>query len=272
MSENEPRQLSLFELDPAPEPALGAEPDGPGSSDLSDKSDQSVESVESDPPPAPAPLNPPLAEIRIPREARMQQISAHCCVCEACGLAETRTQVVFGEGNARSPLVIVGEGPGEQEDATGRPFVGRAGALLDKALRENGIARQHVWITNVLKCRACVVEGRRVANRPPRIDEVEACHTWLEQEIGTISPRVILCLGGPAASWVIHPDFKITRERGKWFPTKWAQAAMATLHPAYVLRQEGAAYDEARATLVRDIGEAKSKAIELLKKAPAGKD
>ena len=107
-------------------------------------------------------------------------------------------------------------------------------------------------------------------NRPPRIDEVEACRQWLTSELSFVSPLVILCLGGPSASWIIHPEFRILRERGQWFPTPWAKTAMATLHPAYVLRQEGAAYDEARATLCRDIAEARKKVIEL-KKAAAPK-
>lgn len=219
----------------------------------------------------PGPVN-PAPETAAPsddRNDRMEAIRLPCLQCTACDLAQTRTQVVFGEGNIRSPLVIVGEGPGEQEDATGRPFVGRSGELLDKALRENGILRQQIRITNVVKCRACNKEGPRIRNRPPRADEVEACRPWLQAELGVVAPLVILCLGGPAASWVIHPDFKILRERGQWFPTSWAAVAMATLHPAYVLRQQGSAYDEARATLVRDIRAAKEKVKELRREAKA---
>ncbi|MCA1595358.1 MAG: uracil-DNA glycosylase [Chloroflexi bacterium] len=198
---------------------------------------------------------------------RLSEVRSACLSCVTCGLSRTRTRVVFGEGNPRSPLVIVGEGPGEQEDASGRPFVGRAGQLLEAALRENGILRQHVYITNVLKCRACVVNGRKVSNRPPHPDEVEACRPWLSAELSSVNPLVIVCLGAPAASWIIHPEFRILRERGQWFPTPWSRLAMATLHPAYVLRQEGRAYDESRATLVRDIGQARRKVIELRKQA-----
>ena len=267
LTDRETRQLSLFET--TDEPALAETP-----------SAAPVESAPDLPPSPEAPLlpAPPRVDGGAPREgdspsgagvtpenrpAQIEIVRTACLQCTACDLSSTRTQVVFGEGSIQSPLVIIGEGPGEQEDATGRPFVGRAGMLLDQALRENGILRQHVWITNVLKCRACLVEGRRKQNRPPRVEEVAACRRWLEQELKILSPLVILCLGGPAASWVIHPDFRITRERGQWFSTSWASIALATLHPAYVLRQVGEAYDAARATLVQDIGAARQKAIEL---------
>lgn len=209
------------------------------------------------------------AEPAASKEARLQQVREPCLQCGTCSLKATRTQVVFGDGNIHSPLAIVGEGPGEQEDATGRPFVGRAGALLEQCLRENGILRQHVYITNVLKCRACNVEGRIIRNRTPNLEEIAACRPWLEQELRVVAPLVILCLGKPAASWVIRPDFPITRERGRWFPTPWAKIAIASLHPAFVLRQQGAAFDEARATLVKDIAEARLKTIELKKQLQA---
>ncbi|MDQ2732615.1 MAG: uracil-DNA glycosylase [Armatimonadota bacterium] len=214
--------------------------------------------------PPPSLVTPPeIAPTADDRTDRMEAVRLPCLQCTTCDLSLTRTQVVFGEGNIRSPLVIVGEGPGEQEDATGRPFVGRSGNLLDDVLRENGILRQHIRITNVVKCRACNVEGSRVQNRPPRVEEVEACRPWLQSELSIVAPLVILCLGGPSASWIIHPDFKVLRERGQWFQTTWAAVAMATLHPAYVLRQHGKAYDDARALLVGDIGAAKEKVKEL---------
>src|SRR5438270_8457593 len=118
--------------------------------------------------------------------------------CNASGLDETQAKVGFGEGNPDAPLVFVGEGPGQHEDATGRPFVGRAGALLDECLSENGMTRRHVYICNIIKCRACLVEGGRVQNRPPRIDEVDACARWLDAQLGILKPLVIVCLGGPS--------------------------------------------------------------------------
>jgi DNA polymerase len=203
------------------------------------------------------------------KETRMARLREPALVCEKCGLAETRTHVVFGEGNVTSPLVLVGEGPGETEDATGRPFVGRAGVLLDEVLRENGMNRGHVYICNILKCRAANFENGRWLNRPPRVEEAAACRSWLDSQLEIVKPLVIVCIGGPAASGLIHPGFAITRERGHWFTdTRHAPWVMATLHPAYVLRLAGEAYQSARRLLVDDIGAARRKVIEARKQRP----
>ena len=190
--------------------------------------------------------------------------------CVACDLSQTRSNVVFGEGNPNSPLMIVGEGPGETEDKTGRPFVGRAGVLLDECLRECGMLRKHVFITNVVRCRPTVQEGTRLKNRPPSAVEASTCiGLWLEPTITTIQPVVILCLGAPSANAIIRKGFKMTQERGQFFPSKYARYAIAGLHPAYILRQEGGAYDQARASLVQDIESARRKVIDAKKEAPA---
>lgn len=199
---------------------------------------------------------------------RIACLGREASTCTRCDLALSRRTVVFGEGNPETPLVLVGEGPGEHEDATGRPFVGRAGALLDKVLAENGMGRQHVYICNVIKCRAAVMEGSRLKNRPPRVEEIEACKPWLVAQIETIRPKVIVCLGGPAANVIIHRNFRITQERGQWFESAYAPHAMATLHPAYVLRLQGDAYERARQTLVDDLGAARRKVIKAKKQAP----
>lgn len=196
---------------------------------------------------------------------QMEELKAEACVCTKCALSETRTTVVFGEGNPETPLVIIGEGPGATEDATGRPFVGRAGQLLDQALAENCMSRKHVFICNVIKCRACLIEGTSIKNRPPRIEEVEACHPWLVKQLEIMKPLVILSLGAPSANVIIHPDFRITKERGLWFPTPYAKQAIAALHPAYVLRQMNQGDTDAKASLIRDIGAAKEKVKELKK-------
>jgi DNA polymerase len=125
--------------------------------------------------------------------------------------------VVFGEGNPRAPLVLVGEGPGETEDATGRPFVGRAGQLLDKALLENGLTREDVYICNTVKCRACDWSTGKPVNRAPTNEETESCRQWLLPQLALIAPKVILCIGAPSAKNLIKKDFKITQERGKFF-------------------------------------------------------
>ncbi len=198
-----------------------------------------------------------------PVEELLAEVEARAKQCVACPLAHTRTNVVFGEGNPRAPLVLVGEGPGEQEDATGRPFVGRAGALLDKALREAGMARRHVYICNIVKCRAYVIENGRARNRPPTAEEIQACSTWLDAQLTIIKPLVIVCLGGPAASTLIHKNFKIMQDRGKWFSNRYAPAVIAALHPAYILRQAGEAYEKAYRSLVDDLIAARERVKEL---------
>ncbi len=188
-------------------------------------------------------------------------LAQQASTCPACDLSETRTKVVFGDGNADSPLMLIGEGPGANEDATGLPFIGRAGKLLDEALREAGMLRKHIYITNVVKCRPTLVEDGKIKNRPPRTDEASICvTTWLEKQIATIQPSVILCLGAPSANAIIHRNFKMTQERGQWFESKYARYAMAALHPAYILRQQGEAYDIARQTLIDDLIAARDKA------------
>ena len=201
--------------------------------------------------------------------ARLEEVGREASSCTRCDLALTRRNVVFGAGNPITPLVFVGEGPGENEDATGQPFVGRAGALLDKVLTENSMTRQHVYICNTIKCRACVIEGNRAKNRPPRVEEMEACRPWLQQQLDLIRPLVIVCLGAPAANTIIHRNFRMTQERGQWFDSPYADKAMATFHPAYVLRLHGDAYDSARAALVGDIAEARRKVVELKRERAA---
>ncbi len=204
------------------------------------------------------------------KRLQIEELAKPASACTACDLYLTRTKVVFGVGNPGSPLMLVGEGPGANEDATGLPFVGRAGKLLDECLREAGMKREHVYITNVVKCRACIVEGRSVKNRPPMPVEVATCVTlWLDKQIAVIEPRVILCLGAPSANAIIHKDFRITRERGQWFESKYVRYAMAALHPAYILRQEGEAFDSARKTLIDDLTAAKEKAKSALSEPKA---
>lgn len=187
--------------------------------------------------------------------------------CTTCAIAGRRTNVVFGEGNPQSPLVLVGEGPGEEEDRTGRPFVGRAGKMLDQALADNGLSRQDVYICNTLKCRACEWTGDRARNRPPTPEEVLNCRQWLVPQLAALAPRAILCVGAPSAKNLIKPDFRITLERGKYFPCEFAKVAIATLHPAYVMRQQSATNDGGYSLIVSDIGRAWACALQLSEKA-----
>lgn len=189
------------------------------------------------------------------------EMATEASTCPACDLSQTRTKVVFGDGNAESPLMLIGEGPGANEDATGFPFVGRAGKLLDECLREAGMLRKHIYLTNVVKCRATLEEMGKIKNRPPRADEAGTCVSlWLDKQIAVVQPLVILCLGAPAANAIIHKNFKMTQERGQWFESRYVRHAMAALHPAYILRQEGEAYDQARQYLIDDLIAARDKA------------
>lgn len=192
--------------------------------------------------------------------------------CDGCGLASRRTNVVFGEGDPASPLVLVGEGPGEQEDLTGRPFVGRAGQLLDRALLEAGISRQQVYICNTVKCRAADWSTGKPVNRAPTEEETSACRRWLLPQLRAIAPQVILCVGAPSAKNLIKKNFQITKERGRYFPCELARTAIATLHPAYVLRQANISGDGGYSLLVGDIRRAWEAACRLRDKRPQEAD
>lgn len=151
--------------------------------------------------------------------------------CRRCPLRDGCRQVVFGEGNPDATLMLVGEGPGAQEDLEGRPFVGRAGQLLDKMLDAIGIARSEVYIANVVKCRP-------PGNRVPTPDEQDACFPYLEQQMELIQPELILCLGATAARRLIDPKFSVTRDHGIWYERR-GRKVMATFHPAALLRDPG---------------------------------
>lgn len=194
---------------------------------------------------------------------RFETLALEAQGCVACRLHERRTRVVFGEGDPHAPLVLVGEGPGDEEDRTGRPFVGKAGKLLDRALADNGLDRQVVYICNTVKCRAADWSSGRPQNRAPMPDEVAACRRWLLPQLGLIAPKVILCIGAPSAKNLIRADFAITKERGRYFPCGLARTAIATLHPAYILRNMGASSDGGYGLLVADIGLAWTTAVRL---------
>ncbi|MBV9453124.1 MAG: uracil-DNA glycosylase [Rubrobacter sp.] len=186
------------------------------------------------------------------RQERLAELARQVSVCTRCDLALNRTNTVFGTGDPYSPLMLVGEGPGENEDATGLPFVGRAGKLLDDILAAVRLTRQDVYLTNIVKCRAAVQEGGRMKNRQPRAGEIKACNPYLQGQLDAVKPEIILCLGSPAAKTVIDRDFKITRDRGKWYDLDGIKA-MATFHPAYVLRQRGEDLDMAKRAVWKDI-------------------
>ena len=158
----------------------------------------------------------------------LEQLKNECMNCRRCGLCEERHNVVFGVGKPTAEVLFIGEGPGEQEDLKGEPFVGRAGKLLDDMLELIDLDRSKIYIANMVKCRP-------PKNRDPLNTEQEACAQWLQEQIRLINPRIIVCLGRIAAMKFIKEDFKITKEHGQWF-TKDGIMVMALYHPAALLR------------------------------------
>ncbi len=194
---------------------------------------------------------------------KMEAIKAAAIGCTACGLSETRKNVVFGSGDPTSKLVVVAEGPSAMDDRTTLPFSGPTGELLDDVLGANKLTRSEIWLTNVIKCRAAIRSGSVIKNRPPKASEIKACAKWLDGELTLISPAVILCVGSPAAKTLIHKGFRITQERGIWFTeTSYAPFVMATFNPAFVLRMEGEDFTRGRQILIDDIAEAQRKLAE----------
>jgi uracil-DNA glycosylase family 4 len=160
----------------------------------------------------------------------LDAVRAELGECMRCGLCEGRTQIVFGDGNPHADLLFIGEGPGEQEDLRGLPFVGRAGELLTRMIEKGlGIPRSEVYICNIVKCRP-------PNNRTPLAGEVSACRSFLDGQIDAVRPRVIVTLGKPASSLLLGRDIAITRVRGTWHEYRGIPV-MPTFHPAFVLRQ-----------------------------------
>ena len=164
------------------------------------------------------------------------------------------TRFVFGEGNPNARIVLVGEAPGGDEDRVGRPFVGAAGRLLDRALLAAGIARESVWISNLVKHRPTLPgTGRLLKNRPPTAAEIAADRHWIDEEIAIIRPAVVVCLGAVAANALIHPRFKLGEERGRPQPGPVGGQALATYHPSYPLRLQGEAFARVFDAIVADL-------------------
>ncbi len=179
-------------------------------------------------------------------------------------LAETARREgaqVLGEGNPAARLMLVGEAPGKAEVAAGRPFVGPAGEILNRLLDRLAIPRSALWITNAVKRRPIVAGAREEVNRAPTPAEIAAFRPILLDEIRIVRPRVVLCLGAVAASALIHPQFRISQERGRWFPGPAGTRLTATYHPSYLLRRRGADYEAARDATLADLGRAWGEAV-----------
>jgi len=174
--------------------------------------------------------------------------------CRACELYKLGTQAVLGEGPRQAAVLFIGEQPGDQEDLAGRPFVGPAGRVLDEALVEVGIPRKEVFVTNAVKHFKWEPRGKRRIHQKPTLGEVKACRPWLETEIALVKPQGIVCLGATAAQSLLGPQFRITRDRGRFFDSEWASWITATIHPSAILRMpDREKREEARALFLEDL-------------------
>src|SRR5438132_404310 len=174
----------------------------------------------------------------VPAGASLAELRAAAARCTGCELYRRATQTVFGRGPADARVVLVGEQPGDQEDLKGAPFVGPAGEVLDRALAAVGLDRARLYVTNAVKHFSFVERGKRRIHQTPRLSEIAACRPWMEAEVAALKPEVLVCLGATAARAIVGADFRLLRDRGRFFPTRWSEKTIATLHPSAVLRGE----------------------------------
>jgi uracil-DNA glycosylase len=175
----------------------------------------------------------------------LEEVRLAAAECRACDLWKTGTQTVFGEGTQGAEIMLVGEQPGDKEDLAGRPFVGPAGRLLDQALDDAGIDRSKVYVTNAVKHFKWEARGKRRLHKRPDAAEVAACRPWLDQEIELVRPKVVVCLGATAAQALLGRTFRVTKQRGEFFPQPEGHQITATVHPSSILRAPDAATREA---------------------------
>jgi DNA polymerase len=172
----------------------------------------------------------------VPEGPTLSKLRQAAAGCKACDLWERGTQTVFGEGAAHAEVLLLGEQPGNDEDLAGRPFVGPAGKLLDRALEEAGIDRRRVYVTNVVKHFKWVPQGKRRIHQKPTAREIAACRPWLDAEIHLVKPKVLVCLGATAAQAILGRQFRVSVDRGKLVPSPLAPYVTATVHPSSILR------------------------------------
>ena len=168
----------------------------------------------------------------------VQQLKTIAAGCQACDLWKNATQTVFGEGPTEASLLLIGEQPGDKEDLAGHPFVGPAGRLLDECLREAGIDRDEVYVTNAVKHFRWSHDerGKRRIHKKPAASEIKACRPWLEAEIRVVKPKVLLCMGASAAQAVLGKSISVTRQRGEKLQSTLAENVIVTVHPSSILR------------------------------------
>jgi DNA polymerase len=179
----------------------------------------------------------PDSKSKLAADARtLKELDAGIAVCRGCPLWARATQAVCGEGGARASVMLVGEQPGDQEDLSGKPFVGPAGKVLDDALEKAGIDRREVYVTNAVKHFSWEPRGKRRMHKTPAQQEVAACLDWLLGEIRLVTPRLIVCLGGTAVRALLGPKVKVLVNRGKFFDSEWGSKILVTVHPSSILR------------------------------------
>ncbi len=200
------------------------------------------------------PSKPPRTEDFLPGKRDLASLRQAALTCRGCALYLRATQTVFGEGPGTARVVVVGEQPGDVEDIAGRPFVGPAGRLLDKALAEAGLDRERLYLTNAVKHFSFEERGKRRIHKKPRQSEVRACRPWLEAELAAIRPDVLVLLGATAAQAILGPSFRVSEERGRLVPSDLAPILVATLHPSSILRApDDAARELGFRALVQDL-------------------
>jgi len=184
----------------------------------------------------------------------LKQLREDARACQDCPLWANATQTVFGAGDPHARVMLVGEQPGDEEDKKGLPFVGPAGRLLDRALEAAGVDREHLYVTNAVKHFKWQLRGKRRLHKTPAQREIDACHQWLEREIESVKPHVIVALGATAARAVISKDFKVTLSRGRFVQSPLAPYVFATFHPSALLRlQDSKEKEAAFEQLVKDL-------------------
>jgi uracil-DNA glycosylase len=172
----------------------------------------------------------------VPAKKTLPQLREAVQCCRGCDLYRHAIQAVAGEGPPSASIVFVGEQPGDEEDRQGRPFVGPAGRLFDRALQEAGIDRSTVYVTNAVKHFKFEERGKRRIHKKPSAGESKACRPWLEAELAAISPKILVCLGATAAQSVFGSDYRVTKDRGQFVKHAWAPQATSTIHPSAILR------------------------------------
>ena len=190
----------------------------------------------------------------VPNRPTLPRLREAAAGCTACDLYKTGTQTVFGEGLKKAAVMMVGEQPGDKEDLEGRPFVGPAGKLLDRAFDEAGIDRSDVYITNVVKHFKWEARGKRRIHKKPNMAEITACKPWLEAELEVVRPQALVCLGATAAQALLGRGFKVSQQRGELVESPLAPLVTATIHPSSILRErDDDARHRAMQEFVRDL-------------------